>query len=233
MPEYVVPEPLPVHRDGDCVWREVFPVIIAEDGERLLSHQTALYLETRHKHYLELARRGKLPEPTAYAPRNDDDAPSGPPRVIETRIESVTVHEDGAHVWEEQFPAVVYSDGHVTFDIAIAHEIEARRARYAELAERGELPEPTGRARPKPPPPKAPCVVGTRTQPVPVYQEGDRLWEEAFPVVVYEDGEVALETEALPAWEARNAHYRDLAERGELPEPSGTAPADSHEAAGA
>lgn len=224
---------MPVYRDGDREWSEQFPVSVYEDGEGALSMETALLWETRHKHYLELARRGELPEPTAYAPRNDDDAPSGPPRVIETRIERVTVHEEGDHVWEEQFPAVVYSDGHVTFDIAIAHKIEARRARYAELAERGELPKPTGHARPKPPPPQAPCVVGTRTQPVPVYQEGDRLWEEAFPVVVYEDGAVALEAEALPAWEARNAHYRDLAERGELPEPSGTAPADSHEAAGA
>ena len=148
MAEHVAPQPLPVYVDGDRVWREVFPVIVAEDGERLVSFETAAQMEAREKHYRELARRDELPEPTARVEREAEAPPSGPPRVIETRMEPMPVHKEGDHVWEEEFPAVVYNDGHVTFDIAVSHEIDARRAHYAELAERGELPEPTGRARP-------------------------------------------------------------------------------------
>ena len=232
MAEHVAPQPLPVYVDGDRVWREVFPVIVAEDGERLVSFETAAQVEERHKHYRELARRGELPEPTARVEREAEAPPSGPPRVIERRIEQMTVHEEGDHVWEEEFPAVVYNDGHVTFDIAVSHEIDARRAHYAELAERGELPEPTGRARPNPPAPKAPCVVGTRTQSVPVYQEGNRLWQEDFPVVVFDDGEIGLEDANVREWEARHKHYLELAKRGELPRADGEPGKGSHEAAG-
>ena len=232
MAEHVAPQPLPVYVDGDRVWREVFPVIVAEDGERLVSFETAAQMEAREKHYRELARRDELPEPTARVEREAEAPPSGPPRVIERRIEQVTVHEEGDHVWEEEFPAVVYDDGHVTFDIAIAHEIEARRAHYAELAERGELPESTGHARPNPPALKAPCVVGTRTQSVPVYQEGNRLWQEDFPVVVFDDGEIGLEDANVREWEARHRHYLELAKRGELPRADGEPEKGSHEAAG-
>ena len=231
MTEYVSPQALPVYEERDHVWREVFPVIIAEDGEQVLSFDTAVKMEERNKHYRKLAERGELPEPTARVQPPPESRP-WPPRVIETRTESVTVHEEGGHVWEEEFPAVVYSDGHVTFEIAIAHEIEARRAHYAELAARGGLPEPTGHSKPKPPAPKAPCVVATRTQAVPVYQEGNRLWQEDFPVVVYDNGEVALEDAVLRTWEKRQKHYLRLAERGELPEPAETSAKGSHEAAG-
>ena len=232
MAEHVAPQPIPVYVDGDRVWREVFPVIVAEDGERLVSFETAAQMEAREKHYRELARRDELPEPTARVEREAEAPPSGPPRVIERRIEQMTVHEEGDHVWEEEFPAVVYNDGHVTFDIAVSHEIDARRAHYAELAERGELPEPTGRARPTPPAPKAPCVVGTRTQSVPVYQEGNRLWQEDFPVVVFDDGEIGLEDANVREWEARHRHYLELAKRGELPRADGEPEKGSHEAAG-
>ena len=232
MAEHVAPQPLPVYVDGDRVWREVFPVIVAEDGERLVSFETATQMEAREKHYRELARRDELPEPTARVEREAEAPPSGPPRVIERRMEPMTVHEEGDHVWEEEFPAVVYNDGHVTFDIAVSHEIDARRAHYAELAERGELPEPTGRARPNPPAPKAPCVVGTRTQSVPVYQEGNRLWQEDFPVVVFDDGEIGLEDANVREWEARHRHYIELAKRGELPRADGEPEKGSHEAAG-
>ncbi len=232
MAECVAPQPLPVYVDGDRVWREVFPVIVAEDGERLVSFETAARMEARHKHYLNLAERDELPEPTARVERAAEAPPSGPPRVIETRMEPMPVHKEGDHVWEEEFPAVVYNDGHVTFDIAVSHEIDARRAHYAELAERGELPEPTGHARPNPPAPKAPCVVGTRTQSVPVYQEGNRLWQEDFPVVVFDDGEIGLEDANVREWEARYKHYLELAERGELPKADGEREKDSNEAAG-
>ncbi len=225
-------EPVTVYREGISVWEEQFPVVVYEDGELALEMETALKVEERHKHYVELARRDELPEPTARVERAAEAPPSGPPRVIETRMEPMPVHKEGDHVWEEEFPAVVYNDGHVTFDIAVSHEIDARRAHYAELAERGELPEPTGHARPNPPAPKAPCVVGTRTQSVPVYQEGNRLWQEDFPVVVFDDGEIGLEDANVREWEARYKHYLELAERGELPEPSETLPADSNEAAG-
>ena len=231
MTEYISPQALSVYEEQDRVWREVFPVIIAEDGEQVLSFDTALKMEERNKHYRQLAERGELPEPTARVQPPPEPRP-WPPRVIETRPESVAVHEEGGHVWEEEFPAIVYSDGHVTFEIAIAHEIEARRAHYAELAGRGDLPEPTGRARPRPEAPKAPCVVATRTQAVPVYQEGNRLWQEDFPVVVYDNGEVALEDAVLLTWEARQKHYLKLAKEGKLPEPSETGAKGSHEAAG-
>ena len=139
---------VPVYRDGDREWSEQFPVSVYEDGEGALSSEAALRWEARHKHYRDLAERGELPEPTARVEREAEAPPSGPPRVIETRMEPMPVHKEGDHVWEEEFPAVVYNDGHVTFDIAVSHEIDARRAHYAELAERGELPAPTGRARP-------------------------------------------------------------------------------------
>ena len=223
---------VPVYRDGDREWSEQFPVTVYEDGEGALSSETALRWEIRHKHYLNLAERGELPEPTARVERAAEAPPSGPPRVIETRIESVTVYEEGDRLWEEEFPAVVYDDGHVTFEIATVHEVEERRAHYAELADGGELPEPTGHARPDPPAPKAPYVIATRTQSVPVYQEGNRLWQEEFPVLVYDDGEIGLEDAIIPKWEERHQYYLELAERGELPEPSETSEKGSHEAAG-
>ena len=223
---------VPVYREGDREWSEQFPVTVYEDGEGALSSEAALRWEARHKHYLNLAERGELPEPTARVEREAEAPPSGPPRVIGTRMKPVPVYEEGDRLWEEEFPATVYDDGYFGFAPTTVHEIEARRAHYAELAERGELPEPTGRARPTPPAPKAPCVVGTRTQSVPVYQEGNRLWQEDFPVVVYDDGEIGLEDANVREWEARYEHYLELAKRGKLPEPSETLPADSHEAAG-
>jgi hypothetical protein len=71
--------------------------------------------------------------------------------------------------------------------------------------------------------------VATRVEPVPVYRDGDREWSEQFAVIVYDNGEVALPPESVRKWEIRRQHYLDLAERGELPEPSDKG---SHEAAG-
>lgn len=51
-----------------------------------------------------------------------------------------------------------------------------------------------------------------------VYRDGDRLWEEEFPVIEEDDGEVVLTLETTRRWEARHQHYLELAERGELPE---------------
>lgn len=64
MREQVIREQLRVYGEGESVWREEFPVIVAEDGEHLLSHETALKLEERQKYYLKLAERGELPEPS-------------------------------------------------------------------------------------------------------------------------------------------------------------------------
>ncbi len=60
--------------------------------------------------------------------------------------------------------------------------------------------------------------VGERIERIAVYRDGDRLWEEEFPVIVYEDGETALSGTTADAWEERHQHYLELAERGELPE---------------
>ena len=77
MPEQVITQQLRVYRDGDSVWREEFPVIVANDGEHLLSHETALKLEERQKHYLKLAKEGKLPEPTATSDKGSHEAAGG------------------------------------------------------------------------------------------------------------------------------------------------------------
>lgn len=77
MPEQVITQKLRVYRDGESVWREEFPVIVAEDGEHLLSHETALELEARQKHFLELARRGELPEPTESPGKGSHEAAGG------------------------------------------------------------------------------------------------------------------------------------------------------------
>ena len=223
---------VPVYRDGDREWSEQFPVTVYEDGEGALSSETALRWEIRHKHYLELAERGELPEPTARVERAAEAPPSGPPRVIGTRMKPVPVYEEGDRLWEEEFPATVYDDGYFGFDPAQVHQIEERRAHYAELADRGDLPEPTGRARPNPPAPKAPCVIATRTQSVPVYQEGNRLWQEEFPVLVYDDGEIGLEDAIIREWEVRHQYFLELAKRGELPKADGEPEKGSHEAAG-
>lgn len=77
MPEQVITERLRVYREGESIWREEFPVIVAEDGEHLLSHDTALKLEERQKHYLKLAKEGRLPEPSETVPRGSHEAAGG------------------------------------------------------------------------------------------------------------------------------------------------------------
>ena len=74
MAEQVIRQQLRVYREGDRVWREEFPVIIAEDGELLLSTETALHLERRMKHFLKLAERGELPEPSETLPADSHEA---------------------------------------------------------------------------------------------------------------------------------------------------------------
>ncbi|MXZ89163.1 MAG: hypothetical protein F4081_02650 [Dehalococcoidia bacterium] len=53
-----------VYRDGDYVIEEEFPVVIADDGEIVVEAKVALKVEERQKHYLKLAERGELPEPS-------------------------------------------------------------------------------------------------------------------------------------------------------------------------
>ena len=77
MPEQVITQKLRVYRDDESIWLEEFPVIIAEDGEHVLSHETALKVEARQKYYLELARRGELPEPTESSGKGSHEAAGG------------------------------------------------------------------------------------------------------------------------------------------------------------
>ena len=70
------------------------------------------------------------------------------------------------------------------------------------------------------------------TAPIAVYRDGDRIIEEEFPVVIADDGEIVVETKVALKVEARQKHYLELAERGELPEPTETGGKGSHEAAG-
>ena len=77
MAEQVITQQLRVYGQGESIWREEFPVIVAEDGEHLLSHETALELEARQKYYLELAERGELPEPTETREKDSHEAAGG------------------------------------------------------------------------------------------------------------------------------------------------------------
>ena len=77
MAEQVITQQLRVYGQGESIWREEFPVIVAEDGEHLLSHETALELEARQKYYLELAERGELPEPSETAEKDSHEAAGG------------------------------------------------------------------------------------------------------------------------------------------------------------
>ena len=77
MAEQVITQQLRVYGQGESIWREEFPVIVAEDGEHLLSHETALELEARQKYYLELAERGELPEPSEAAGKDSHEAAGG------------------------------------------------------------------------------------------------------------------------------------------------------------
>ena len=74
MAEQVIRQQLRVYQDGDRIWREEFPVIVAKDGEHLLSAETALRVEARQKHFLKLAERGELPDPTETAPADSREA---------------------------------------------------------------------------------------------------------------------------------------------------------------
>ena len=70
--------------------------------------------------------------------------------------------------------------------------------------------------------------VGKRVEPLTVFRDGDRVWEEDFLVSVYEDGEIALSIETMDQWEERHQHYLKLAESGLLPEPTAISPERQH-----
>ena len=135
-------EPLVVYRDGDRVWREEFPVIIAEDGELLLSTETALQLERRMKHFLKLADRGELPEPSGMAPE-DEDGDGVTWNLDEPVLRPLIVYHEGERYWMEDFPVYLASDGDFLPSEATMDQWEERHRHYRELAERGELPEPS------------------------------------------------------------------------------------------
>ena len=142
---------------------------------------------------------------------------------VATRVEPVPVYREGTSIWEEEFPVTVYEDGEVALAMETALKWEARHKHYLKLAERGELPEPTSTS--------CLCTLTTMKEFV-VYRDCDRIWREQFPVRVAEDGEVLLSYHTALELEARKKHYLELAERGELPEPSETSEKGSHEAAG-
>lgn len=66
--------PIAVYRSGDRVIEEQFPVVIADDGEMVVSVEVALRVEERQKHYLALAERGELPEPTESTGKGSHEA---------------------------------------------------------------------------------------------------------------------------------------------------------------
>ncbi len=63
-----------VYRDRDHLIEEEFPVVIADDGEIVVEAAVALRVEERQKHYLALAERGELPEPTESTGKGSHEA---------------------------------------------------------------------------------------------------------------------------------------------------------------
>ena len=153
---------------------------------------------------------------------------------IGERTEPLVVYREGDRVWEEEFPVTVYEDGETAVSIDVAQRWEKRHQHYLDLAGSGALPQPTSIS---PEDEDGDGVTWNLDEPVLrpliVYHEGERYWMEDFPVYLASDGDFLPSEATMDQWEERHRHYRELAERGELPEPSGTAPADSHEAAGA
>ena len=125
-------EPVPVYREGTSVWEEEFPVVVYEDGEVALEVETAIKVEERQKHYIKLAERGELPEPTSTSCGCTQET-----------MEELVVYREGDHVWREQFPMRVAEDGEVLLSYHTALAWEGRKSHYLKLAERGELPEPS------------------------------------------------------------------------------------------
>ena len=195
--------PVTVYREGTSVWEEQFPVVVYADGEMALAGETALKVEERQKHYLNLAERGELPEPTARVERAAEAPPSGPPRVIGTRMKPVPVYEEGDRLWEEEFPATVYDDGYFGFDPAQVHHIEERRAHYLGACRPGVTspnrpvtcaPEPTG----------AEGALRHRDlarSPSPSTRRATDSGRRSSPYVVYDDGEIGLEDAIIREWE--------------------------------
>ncbi len=68
---------VPVYRDGDREWSETFSVIVYEDGDVALPPESVRKWEERHKHYLALAKAGKLPEPTETREKGAHEAAGG------------------------------------------------------------------------------------------------------------------------------------------------------------
>lgn len=135
-------ETIAVYRDGDRVWEEPFPVIVYEDGETALSGTAMTAWEARNQHFLELARRGELPEPTAIRPVPVH--PRGEPATVWTDsvLRPLVVHREGDRTWSENFMVTVDEDGKVLLSDATLALLEWEKKRYRELAEHGLLPEP-------------------------------------------------------------------------------------------
>ncbi len=66
-----------VYRDDDRLIEEEFPVVIADDGEIVVEAKVALQVEKRQKHYLKLAKEGKLPEPSETLAKGSHEAAGG------------------------------------------------------------------------------------------------------------------------------------------------------------
>lgn len=125
-------EPVPVYREGTSVWEEEFQVVVYEDGEVALEVETAINVEERQKHYVKLAERGELPEPTSTSCGC----------TLET-MQELVVYRDGDSLWREQFPVRVAEDGEVLLSYHTALAWEGRKSDYLDLAREGKLPKPS------------------------------------------------------------------------------------------
>ncbi len=127
-------ESITVYRDGDRLWQEDFPVIVYSDGETAMSVETTRRWEARHRHYLELADRGELPQYTALEEGGD------PANV--SAVRSLVVYREGDRVWRDEFDIVVTPAGEERIPARVTRELEQRREVYRELSRQGLLPEP-------------------------------------------------------------------------------------------
>lgn len=127
-------ESIPVYRDGDRLWEEDFPVIVYSDGETAMTVETTEKWEARHRHYLELAEKGELPEYTALEEGGD------PANV--SAVRSLVVYREGDRVWCDDFDIIVTPDGEERIPGRVTRELERRREEYRELSRLGLLPEP-------------------------------------------------------------------------------------------
>lgn len=127
-------ELLAVYRDGDRLWEEEFPVIEEDNGEVVLTLEATRRWEERHRHYLDLADRGELPEYTTLEEGGD------PANV--SVLKSLVVYREGDRVWRDEFDIIVTPDGEERVPPHVARQLEQRQRDYLALSRRGLLPEP-------------------------------------------------------------------------------------------